>query len=336
MPTSRNGKGGHRIRKGIRVNEDSRVVAERGPFEMVPHWLLYDTTVPALAVRLYLVLRQHASNDALCFPSRGRLCALLGVSLRTLDKARDELISCGALCVSQRRGPRQEWLSTLYHVHWDRVTECEWANEDSLLALVQKAHDPSAEIALPLVQILHDPSAESALLTNTHRTNTSSKNSCVPAEHDNVPGAQTELDSLLEQQRARKPPNGLEHEPPKRARRSARKSGRLAYSADFERFWAAYPRKVGKKAAHEAFLTACEEVPADEIVTAAQRYADDVNREDAYTAHPTTWLRRGGWDDDPLPARNSSKKTGGQARVDNYKAIYDSINKNATKGAIEQ
>lgn len=39
-----------------------------------------------------------------------------------------------------------------------------------------------------------------------------------------------------------------------------------------------------------------------------ERYRDDPNRDDGYTAHPTTWLNRDGWDDDPLPARTNGKR----------------------------
>ena len=33
------------------------------------------------------------------------------------------------------------------------------------------------------------------------------------------------------------------------------------------------------------------------------RYADDPNRVEAFTAHPTTWLNAGRWNDEPLPER---------------------------------
>lgn len=73
--------------------------------------------------------------------------------------------------------------------------------------------------------------------------------------------------------------------------------------AAFDAFWTAYPRKIGKKKAREAWDRIRRTTPPETITTGALRLRDDPNRVDAYTPHPTTWLNRGGWDDDPLPPR---------------------------------
>jgi len=73
----------------------------------------------------------------------------------------------------------------------------------------------------------------------------------------------------------------------------------------FEQFWMTYPRKVGKRAAQAAYVRARRRgVMHTDILDGAQRYRDDPNREMKFTAHPTTWLNRDGWHDEPLPARN--------------------------------
>jgi hypothetical protein len=46
-------------------------------------------------------------------------------------------------------------------------------------------------------------------------------------------------------------------------------------------------------------------VSVDTIIAGAARYASDPNREDAFTAHPATWLNAERWDDPMLPARDS-------------------------------
>jgi hypothetical protein len=71
----------------------------------------------------------------------------------------------------------------------------------------------------------------------------------------------------------------------------------------FAAFWAAYPRRVGKPKARTAFLQAIRHVSAEAIIAGAKRYAEDPNRSDEFTAHPTTWIHRDGWEDAPLPAR---------------------------------
>jgi hypothetical protein len=92
----------------------------------------------------------------------------------------------------------------------------------------------------------------------------------------------------------------------------------VMYSRAFEAFWDAYPRKVGKKAASAAFDKARKVASLQTICQAAARYRDDPNRDDAYTAHPTTWLNEGRWEDQtPLPNRMAAqtKPTTSQLRA---------------------
>lgn len=72
---------------------------------------------------------------------------------------------------------------------------------------------------------------------------------------------------------------------------------------DFDTFWNLYPRKAGKKAARVAFKKALAEATYVEILNGTIRYANDPNRKDEFTAHPSTWLNQGRWADDPLPDR---------------------------------
>jgi hypothetical protein len=78
----------------------------------------------------------------------------------------------------------------------------------------------------------------------------------------------------------------------------------------FDAFWAIYPRKVGKPKARAAFDTALRRASTEDIILGAKRYAEDPNREDEFTAHPTTWLHRDGWNDPPLPKRKQRKHEG--------------------------
>ena len=87
----------------------------------------------------------------------------------------------------------------------------------------------------------------------------------------------------------------------------------LKPSIHFDMFWSAYPRKVGKQAAQKAFIKALKIAPVEDIVAGARRYAQDPNRVDAFTAHPTTWLNAGRWADGPLPERI---KTGDEKRAE--------------------
>ena len=70
-----------------------------------------------------------------------------------------------------------------------------------------------------------------------------------------------------------------------------------------DEFWSVYPRRAVKDAARKAWAKARARAPQQTIIDGATRYRDDPNREAEFTAHPSTWLNQGRWDDDPLPAR---------------------------------
>lgn len=74
------------------------------------------------------------------------------------------------------------------------------------------------------------------------------------------------------------------------------------YPDAFERFWAAYPKKIGKRAAFRAWKTATGGkhpiVDPDTLVTAAAAYAHTrAGQDPRYTKHPQGWLTAGRWDD---------------------------------------
>jgi hypothetical protein len=70
---------------------------------------------------------------------------------------------------------------------------------------------------------------------------------------------------------------------------------------EFEAFWAAYPRRVGKQAAIKAWAKAIKLTDPQSIINGAKNYANAVKGDDPkYTAHPSSWLNAGRWDDEPM------------------------------------
>ena len=276
---SRHGFGGDTGRltltKGIRVTDDSTVEVERGPIEMVPHWVLFHPELSALAIRLYLALRRHADAKGDCFPSRQRLAKLLGVSVPTLDRARKQLVAVGAITMRQRRATDDRWLTTLYRVHWH-------PSNDSLPTPWQESFQAGNE---------------TDALTHTHLS-TQTKDQDLDHVASAGPVGST---------------GASKAEHPARVPAGAAKPRRVARGTAFDEFWRVYPRKVGKRAAREAYEQATREAEPAAILAGAQRYAADPNREAQYTPHPTTWLRQGRWEDDPLPPRKGTP-TGGARR----------------------
>jgi hypothetical protein len=74
-------------------------------------------------------------------------------------------------------------------------------------------------------------------------------------------------------------------------------------SGEFDRFWAAYPRRVAKEAARKAFEAAIKGGTAVEaLIEGARRYAGErAGQEPRYTKHPATWLHGGCWEDEAPP-----------------------------------
>jgi hypothetical protein len=72
-------------------------------------------------------------------------------------------------------------------------------------------------------------------------------------------------------------------------------------SESFARFYAVYPRKIGRKAAERAWGKALKD-GADPavLVAAAQRFAAvRAGQDPKFTPHPATWLNQGRWEDEP-------------------------------------
>lgn len=75
------------------------------------------------------------------------------------------------------------------------------------------------------------------------------------------------------------------------------------WPADFkEQFWNLYPRRVAKKATFRILerLRKSGEVTFEKLMDGVHNYAMQ-GRDMQFTAHPTTWLNQGRWDDEYAP-----------------------------------
>lgn len=88
----------------------------------------------------------------------------------------------------------------------------------------------------------------------------------------------------------------------------------------FDALWNVYPRRAGKKTARAAFERAVKAGTSPEtILDGARRLRDDPNLpETQYVPHPSTWINREGWEDDPLPARRGSAPKSNAAQAAQY------------------
>lgn len=77
----------------------------------------------------------------------------------------------------------------------------------------------------------------------------------------------------------------------------------------FEEFWNAYPRKVARGKAREAWGTAIEKADPQKIISGAKWYATDrMGKDPEFVAHPASWLNAERWADEPVkPAGRYAK-----------------------------
>lgn len=99
---------------------------------------------------------------------------------------------------------------------------------------------------------------------------------------------------------------------------------------DFEQFWSAYPRKVGKPKAQAAFHRHIRDPQtfATVMTNIAERIRVgewDASHRKQYIPHPTTWINRQGWNDDitPPPTPPSSVNIG--AATNRAQEIIDQL-----------
>lgn len=88
---------------------------------------------------------------------------------------------------------------------------------------------------------------------------------------------------------------------PSNANANAEKSNRSSADDRFPEFWSIYPRKIGKQKAHSAWRRKNLDAKADEIIQhLRKRVGEDAQWLEGtqYIPHPSTWLNRGGWEDE--------------------------------------
>lgn len=77
--------------------------------------------------------------------------------------------------------------------------------------------------------------------------------------------------------------------------------GKESEKGEFEQFWKAYPKKIGKRAAERAWYAAKDRPALSRILSAlhtAKASPDWKKEHGKYIPHPATWLNQGRWDDE--------------------------------------
>lgn len=208
---------------------------------------VWRTDLPTVEKMVLLVIADHANDDGMeAWPSQATIAKKASVSIRTVQRAVNNLVKEGYVRMEKHRGGsatcREDRRPHRYTIKINRL------RGDKETTRVKRGDSDDLDGA-----------------TSTPSTGRLSR------------------------------PKNLPIEPP-------------LETPGFDLFWSIYPLKVGKKKAEQSFANAMAEVEASVIIEGAMRYAEDPNRVQQYTAHPTTWLNAGRWADAPLPDRELSKE----------------------------
>src|ERR1700730_4239441 len=102
----------------------------------------------------------------------------------------------------------------------------------------------------------------------------------------------------------------IQNQEPRNQKKPKKRTGHSALAApwteaDRERFWTAFPNKVGKADAMKAFNKASNKVTPEVLFPALNRYANKTD--DRPFCNPSTWLNQERWLDQP--AANNGNRT---------------------------
>lgn len=95
------------------------------------------------------------------------------------------------------------------------------------------------------------------------------------------------------------PPPSFPPEPPKPPTPTREcDSSRTRKADDFERFWAAYPRKTAKDTARKAFPRALSRASVETMLAGIERQREWEQWRRGVIPHPATWLNQSRWNDE--------------------------------------
>ena len=234
-------------------------------FVMIHYDLLDALGGSYAAAALWERIRYRSERDGWWEATREAMCAETRLTPKVLRRALEELREAG-LIESERVTPFRPQL------RWRVV----WADDESA------GQDVKAERA-----ITTEPVAERAITVMAERATSLSSET-----------GREELPPVVPQRTA---PDEDQGELPLLAVIAADEP--TGVEAEFDGFWKAYPRKVGKPKARRAYLAARKRASLDEIAAGLRAQLPDMRvREPGFIPHPTTWLNQDRWADDPAAA----------------------------------
>ncbi len=249
-----------------------------GGFCILPIEVLKDTRLTPRDLRVLIALHAFKDQAGRCWPSRGLLAALTGLTEARISVATTRLVTFGWVAKEGRGGRSQACRYRL-------------GLPETMTASVTVT-DP-VTVTKPVTKTVTDSVTKT--VTETVRGIEQTMN--IP-ENKPLSCAEPEVSEY-------------------RASADARAQTTAALAASFERFWAAYPKKRNKGDALKAWraLKPNEEL-VTAILAAVERAKASVQwrkDEGQFIPYPASWLRARGWEDEeyvdvvPLPQTRGEK-----------------------------
>ena len=230
------------------------------------------------------LLYHHSSQTGRCSPSYQTLADGCGLKRRGVIGAIQDLERHRWIAVDRVKGgdpaAARGFVTNSFRLNFDRLGDTPPVHETTLPPSADPCTPPSAVSDTPPVHETTPPPSADPCTPPSAVSDT-------PPVHETTPPPvhETALNSGKDTGKGNR-----EESPPT--------------TSDFDEWWRAYPRKVGKDAAQPVFIriTKARKATVAELIEGARRYAAERAEQDPqFTKHPKTWLNGGHWADEAAP-----------------------------------
>jgi len=247
------------------TSQDAELLREPSYYAIIPASVRYDPELRASAKLLYGELTALCDKTGFCWASNKYFAELYSLTDRTVERLFQELEKRGHIRREVVRNEQNEVVQRrIYAGNFAHIPSPDFSGEGVMQNAPGVNGNPAA------------PSPEKSGYPSRQKCRDPSRQECQEPPDKNVGKNNTRINNTSNPPKA---PQGGE--------------------ADFDRFWAAYPKKVGKQAARKAFHRA--KAPVETLLRAieVQKCSDQWSRDGGrYIPNPATWLNQGRWDDE--------------------------------------
>lgn len=253
---------------------------------------------------ILICLANHAGPDGTCWPSQNTLSEYSGLSRETIYRNLTDIEKKGLIRSVQRRDDSGRDLSKTYVLN---ITEEEGARPGSSSGETENLRGETQSLtggakmtggrdaeSHPIKSMLSEEVGETQSLTGETESLREGDAESQGGETQSLTSKenQSRKESVTRTKNISPPPPSVPPETPQ---------AEGVYSKEFETFWAAYPKKIGKLAAWQAWEKMSGlRPPLEAILRTLDCYRQTEQwQETRFIPHPANWLNQRRFDDEP-------------------------------------